>query len=98
MTWTKTPTLWSNNFFENLFKFEWEPTNSLAGAKQWVAKDAPEIIPDAHIPGKKHRPTMLTTDLTLRFDRAFEKISGASRRPAGIRRSLRPRPVQADPS
>jgi catalase-peroxidase len=75
VTWSKTPTLWSNNFFENLFKFEWEPTESPAGAKQWVAKDAPEIIPDAHVPGKFHKPTMLTTDLTLRFDPEFGKIS-----------------------
>jgi catalase-peroxidase len=75
VTWTKTPALWSNNFFENLFKYEWELTTSPAGAKQWVAKDAPEIIPDAHIPGKFHKPTMLTTDLTLRFDPAFGKIS-----------------------
>ncbi|MDN3919300.1 catalase/peroxidase HPI [Roseateles violae] len=75
VTWTKTPALWSNNFFENLFKFEWEATKSPAGAKQWVAKDAPEIIPDAHIPGKFHKPTMLTTDLTLRFDPEFGKIS-----------------------
>lgn len=75
VTWTKTPALWSNNFFENLFKFEWELTKSPAGAKQWVAKDAPEIIPDAHVPGKFHKPTMLTTDLSLRFDPGFGKIS-----------------------
>jgi catalase-peroxidase len=75
VTWTTTPARWSNDFFEHLFKYEWELTKSPAGAKQWVAKDAPEIIPDAHIPGKKHRPTMLTTDLTLRFDPAFEQIS-----------------------
>ncbi|NRO95960.1 catalase/peroxidase HPI [Paraburkholderia sp. NMBU_R16] len=75
VTWTKTPALWSNNFFENLFKYEWELTTSPAGAKQWVAKDAPEIIPDAHVTGKFHRPTMLTTDLTLRFDPEFGKIS-----------------------
>lgn len=75
VTWTKTPALWSNNFFENLFKYEWELTKSPAGAKQWVAKDAPEIIPDAHVPGKFHKPTMLTTDLTLRFDPEFGKIS-----------------------
>ncbi len=75
VTWTKTPVLWSNNFFENLFNYEWELTKSPAGAKQWVAKDAPEIIPDAHIPGKFHKPTMLTTDLTLRFDPEFGKIS-----------------------
>jgi len=75
VTWTKTPTQWSNNFLENLFKYEWEMVTSPAGLKQWVAKDAPEIIPDAHIPGKFHKPTMLTTDLTLRFDPEFGKIS-----------------------
>ncbi len=75
VTWTKTPALWSNNFFENLFKYEWELTQSPAGAKQYVAKNAPEVIPDAHIPGKFHKPTMLTTDLTLRFDPGFGKIS-----------------------
>ena len=73
--WTKTPTQWSNNFFENLFGFEWELTKSPAGAHQWVAKDADNIIPDAYDSGKKHRPTMLTTDLALRFDPAYEKIS-----------------------
>jgi catalase-peroxidase len=75
VTWTTTPAQWGNNFFENLFKFEWELEHSPAGAKQWVAKDAPEIIPDAHVPGKFHKPKMLTTDLTLRFDPAFGKIS-----------------------
>jgi catalase-peroxidase len=75
VTWTTTPALWSNNFFENLFKYEWELTKSPAGAKQWVAKNAPEIIPDAHIPGKFQKPTMLTTDCTLRFDPEFGKIS-----------------------
>jgi catalase-peroxidase len=75
VTWTKTPALWSNNYLENLFKYEWEPTKSPAGAKQWVAKNAPEIVPDAHDPKKKHKPTMLTTDLTLRFDPEFGKIS-----------------------
>jgi catalase-peroxidase len=75
VTWTKTPALWSNNFFENLFKYEWELTKSPAGAKQWVAKNAPAIIPDAHVPGRFHKPTMLTTDLTLRFDPEFGKIS-----------------------
>lgn len=75
VTWTKTPALWSNNYFENLFKYEWERTTGPGGAIQWVAKDAEEIIPDAHIPGKFHKPTMLTTDLTLRFDPEFEKIS-----------------------
>jgi catalase-peroxidase len=73
--WTKTPTKWSNNFFENLFGFEWELTKSPAGAHQWVAKDAGDIIPDAYDPSKKHRPTMLTTDLSLRFDPVYEKIS-----------------------
>ena len=75
VTWTKTPALWSNNFFENLFNYEWELTQSPAGAKQWVAKNAPAIVPDAHIPGKFHKPAMLTTDLTLRFDPEFGKIS-----------------------
>ena len=75
VTWTTTPARWSNDFFEHLFKYEWEMVKSPAGAKQWVAKNAPEIVPDAHIPGKKHKPTMLTTDLTLRMDPAFEKIS-----------------------
>ncbi len=75
VTWTKTPALWSNNFFENLFKYEWELTKSPAGAKMYQAKDAEEIIPDAHIKGKFHKPQMLTTDLTLRFDPAFGKIS-----------------------
>ncbi len=75
VTWTKTPALWSNNFFENLFRYEWALTKSPAGAKQWVAKNAPKIIPDAHDPSKKHKPTMLTTDLTLRFDPEFGKIS-----------------------
>lgn len=75
VTWTKTPTQWSNNFFENLFEHEWELTKSPAGAHQWVAKDAENTIPDAFDPGKKHRPTMLTTDLSLRFDPVYEKIS-----------------------
>jgi catalase-peroxidase len=75
VTWTKTPTQWSNNFFENLFAFEWELTKSPAGAHQWVAKDAEAIIPDAYDSAKKHLPTMLTTDLSLRFDPAYEKIS-----------------------
>ncbi|OQP68314.1 catalase/peroxidase HPI [Niastella populi] len=75
VTWTKTPTKWSNNFFENLFAFEWELTKSPAGAHQWVAKNAEGIIPDAYDSGKKHLPTMLTTDLSLRFDPVYEKIS-----------------------
>ncbi|XOV91309.1 MAG: catalase/peroxidase HPI [Bacteroidota bacterium] len=73
--WTKTPTQWSNNFFENLFGFEWELTKSPAGAQQWVAKDTEGIIPDAHDPSKRHAPKMLTTDLSLRFDPEYEKIS-----------------------
>jgi catalase-peroxidase len=75
VTWTTTPTKWSNNFFQNLFGYEWELTKSLAGAYQWVAKDAPESIPYAHDPSKHRRPTMLTTDLSLRFDPVYEKIS-----------------------
>ena len=73
--WTKTPTQWSNNFFENLFGYEWELSKSPAGAHQWVAKNADDIIPDAFDGAKKHKPTMLTTDLSLRFDPAYEKIS-----------------------
>ncbi len=75
VTWTTTPTQWSNNYFENLFGFEWELTKSPGGAHQWVAKDAGDIIPDAHDPLKKHRPTMLTTDLSLKLDPEYEKIS-----------------------
>jgi catalase-peroxidase len=73
--WTKTPTKWSNDFFENLFGFEWQLTKSPAGAHQWIAKDAEDIIPDAYDSTKKHKPAMLTTDLALRFDPAYEKIS-----------------------
>lgn len=75
VTWTTTPTKWSNNFFENLFKFEWELTKSPGGAHQWVAKNADSIIPDAFDKSKKHKPTMLTTDLSLRLDPVYEKIS-----------------------
>jgi len=75
VTWTQTPNKWSYAYLENLFKYEWELTKSPAGAHQWVAKDAPEEIPDAFDPSKKQRPTMLTTDLSLRFDPAYEKIS-----------------------
>jgi catalase-peroxidase len=75
VTWTQTPTKWSNYFFENLFKYEWELTKSPAGAQQWKAKNAPADIPDAHDKSKNHVPTMLTTDLSLRFDPAYEKIS-----------------------
>jgi catalase-peroxidase len=75
VTWTQTPTKWSNHFFDNLFKFEWELTKSPAGAQQWKAKGAEATIPDAHDKSKKHVPTMLTTDLALRMDPAYEKIS-----------------------
>ncbi len=75
VTWSKTPTKFSNNFFENLFGFEYELERSPAGAKQWVAKNAPAIIPDAFDKNKKHPPRMLTTDLSLRFDPAYETIS-----------------------
>jgi len=75
VTWTRTPAQWSHDFFEILFGNEWELTKSPAGAHQWVAKNADAVIPDAHDPSKKHRPTMLTTDLSLRLDPAYEKIS-----------------------
>ncbi|WP_262908118.1 catalase/peroxidase HPI [Chryseobacterium sp. LC2016-29] len=75
VTWTEKPTEWSNLFFKNLFENEWELTKSPAGAHQWVAKDGANIIPDAFDPNKKHRATMLTTDLSLRFDPVYEKIS-----------------------
>ncbi|GAB4298562.1 MAG: catalase/peroxidase HPI [Thiohalomonadaceae bacterium] len=75
VTWTTTPTKWSNNFFWNLFGYEWELSKSPAGAHQWVAKGAGATIPDAHDPAKRHVPTMLTTDLSLRFDPIYEKIS-----------------------
>jgi len=75
VTWTQTPAKWSNYFFENLFKYEWELTRSPAGAYQWVAKNAESIIPDAHDATKMHAPTMLTTDLSLRLDPVYEKIS-----------------------
>jgi catalase-peroxidase len=77
VTWTQTPTKWSNNFFNNLFGFEWELTKSPAGAHQWTPKNGAGngTVPDAHDPSKRHAPTMLTTDLALRFDPAYEKIS-----------------------
>ncbi|MBT3057273.1 MAG: catalase/peroxidase HPI [Candidatus Thiodiazotropha sp. (ex Lucina pensylvanica)] len=77
VTWTSTPTKWSNNFFWNLFGYEWELTKSPAGAHQWIPKNGAgaNSIPDAHDPDKRHPPTMLTTDLSLRFDPAYEKIS-----------------------
>jgi catalase-peroxidase len=75
--WTTTPTKWSNNFFTNLFSYEWELTKSPAGAHQWTPKNgaAADTVPDAHDPSKRHAPSMLTTDLALRFDPAYEKIS-----------------------
>jgi len=77
VTWTKTPTQWSNNYFENLFGFEWELTKSPAGAHQWQPKDGAGAgtVPDAHDPSKKHAPMMLTTDIALRVDPAYEKVS-----------------------
>jgi catalase-peroxidase len=77
VTWTKTPTKWSNNFFENLFGYEWELTKSPAGAHQWTPKNGAGAgtVPDAHDPSKRHAPAMLTTDLALRFDPVYEKIS-----------------------
>lgn len=75
VTWTTTPTKWSNNFFENLFAYDWELTKSPAGAHQWIAKDAEDTVPHAFDANKKQRPTMLTTDLSLRFDPVYEKIS-----------------------
>ena len=75
VTWTQAPTQWSNYYFENLFRYEWELTKSPAGAHQWVAKDAEATIPHAYDPAKRLLPTMLTTDLALRFDPAYEKVS-----------------------
>jgi len=75
VTWSQTPTRWSNHFFENLFKYEWELTKSPAGAKQWQAKNAQATIPDAFDKSKKRVPAMLTTDLSLRYDPVYEKIS-----------------------
>ncbi|MEV4558530.1 catalase/peroxidase HPI [Kitasatospora sp. NPDC049285] len=75
VTWTTTPTQWSNGFFHNLFEYEYELTQSPAGANQWVAKNAEAVVPDAFDPAKKHLPTMLTTDLSLRFDPVYEPIS-----------------------
>jgi catalase-peroxidase len=75
VTWSQTPTKWSNHYFDNLFKYDWELTKSPAGAWQWQAKNAPADIPDAHDPSKTRVPTMLTSDLALRFDPAYEKVS-----------------------
>lgn len=73
--WTSTPAKWGHEYFKNLFEYEWELTKSPAGAQQWVAKNAEATIPDAHVAGKFHKPFMLTTDLSLRFDPAYEKVS-----------------------
>lgn len=75
VTWTTTPARWSHDYFKHLFENEWELTKSPAGAYQWVAKNAEATVPDAHLPGVFHKPTMLTTDLSLRFDPAYEKVS-----------------------
>ena len=77
MTWPPTPTRWSNEYFENMLKFGWELFKSPAGAHQWRPKDGAgaNAVPDAHDPNKRHQPTMLTSDLALRFDPAYEKIS-----------------------
>jgi len=75
VTWTTTPTKWGVNYFENLFAYDWELTTSPAGAKQWIAKDSEAIIPDAHDSSKMRKPTMLTTDIALRVDPSYEKIS-----------------------
>ena len=99
MTWTQTPAQWSNFFFENLFKFEWELEKSPAGANQWVAKDAGEVIPLAHDPSKKRKPTMLTTDLSLRVRPGLrEDLAPLPAESAGFRRGVCARLVQADPS
>ena len=99
VTWTQTPTKWSNHFFDNLFDYEWELTKSPAGAQQWQAEErAAPTIPDAFDPSKKRVPTMLTTDLSLRFDPAYEKISRRFHEQSGpVRRRVRPRLVQAHP-
>ena len=99
VTWTNTPTKWSNNYFRILFGFEWELTKSPAGAHQWKPKgDAGAgTVPDAHDPTKRIAPSMLTTDLSLRFDPVYEKISRRLLRKSGsVRRRVRPRLVQAD--
>ena len=96
VTWVQTPTKFSNHFFKNLFENEWELTKSPAGAKQWKAKNAEATIPDAFDLSKKHVPMMLTTDLSLRFDPAYEKISRRILRESGpVRRRVRAGVVQA---
>ena len=99
VTWTKTPTKWSNNFFENLFGFEWELTKSPAGAHQWKPKNGAGegAIPDAHDSSKRHAPSMLTTDLSLRLDPASrENLASLPRASGRVRRCLRQGMVQAD--
>ncbi len=99
VTWTSTPTKWSNNFFRNLFGYEWELTKSPAGAHQWKPKGGAGAgtVPDAHDPSKRHSPAMLTTDLALRFDPVYEKHFAALLRASGsVRGRLRPGVVQAD--
>ena len=99
VTWTTTPTKWSNNYFENLFGYEWELTKSPAGAHQWTPKNGAGngTVPDAHDPSKRHAPSMLTTDLALRFDPAYEKISRALLRASGaVRGRVCQGVVQAD--
>ena len=101
VTWTTTPTKWSNNYFENLFGYEWELTESPAGAKQWKPKNGAGAgtVPDAHDPSKRHAPTMLTTDLALRIDPAYEKISRRFfEHPQAVRRRVRQGVVQAHAS
>ena len=94
VTWTQTPTKWSNNFFANLFGYEWELTKSPAGAYQWQAKGGAMPIPDAFDPSKRHAPTMLVTDLSLRIDPAYEKISRRFLRASGsVRGRVCPRVV-----
>ena len=100
-TWTTTPTKWSNNFFENLFGYEWELTKSPAGAHQWTPKNGAGAgtVPDAHDPSKKHAPTMLTTDLSLRLDPIYGPISKRfHENPRSVRGRVRPGVVQADAS
>ena len=99
VTWTTTPTKWSNNFFKNLFGYEWELTKSPAGAQQWRPKGGAGAgtVPDAHDPSKRHAPSMLTTDLALRFDPVYEKISRRFYGESGsVRGRVRPGVVQAD--
>ena len=100
VTWTPTPTTWDNSFFENLFGYEWELTKSPAGAHQWKPKDGAgaDTVPDPEDPSKRRAPTMLTTDLSLRFDPVYEPISRRFlREPGRVRGRLRPGVVQADP-